>query len=159
MSEWFKSVPPVALERFLHSKLPPHVILVSCRPTMSVVHRQSGPFSRFKQKTCPNRISFFPECLQSIPELSFGMWPAPYVSWIFNNKKISRTTNFYFEKLTFSATSSISVKIEQNPDFEQNLIFFFVLRALNHCKRSQRGLRVVWDLLRAFYSRSRIRRH
>ena len=29
--------------------------------------------------------------------------------------------------------------------------FVFVLRALNHCKRSQHGLRFVWDVLRAFW--------
>ena len=46
--------------------------------------------------------------------------------------------------------SPISAKIDQNPDFEQNLVFFFVLSALNHCKRSQGGLRFVWHVLRAF---------
>ena len=44
----------------------------------------------------------------------------------------------------------ISVKIEQNPVFEQNLEFFFVLSALNYCKRSQGGLRFVSYVLRAF---------
>ncbi len=43
-----------------------------------------------------------------------------------------------------------SPKTEQNPDFEQNRMFFFVLSALNHCKRSQHELRFVWDVLRAF---------
>ena len=46
--------------------------------------------------------------------------------------------------------SPISAKTDQNPDFEQNLMFFFDLSALNHCKRSQGGLRFVWHVLRAF---------
>ena len=46
--------------------------------------------------------------------------------------------------------SAISAKTDQNPDFKQNRMFFFVLSALNHCKRSQRGLRFVWDVLRPF---------
>ena len=50
-----------------------------------------------------------------------------------------------------TATSPISAKTEQNPDFEQNLKFFFVLSPLNHCKRSQRGLRFVWDVLCDFW--------
>ena len=50
-----------------------------------------------------------------------------------------------------TAKSPISAKIDQKSDFEQNLKFFFVLRALNHCKRSQRRLRFVWDVLCAFW--------
>ena len=46
--------------------------------------------------------------------------------------------------------SPISAKTEQNPDFEKNLMFSFDLSALNHCKRSQRGLRFVCDVLCAF---------
>ena len=53
-------------------------------------------------------------------------------------------------KMLYLAKSPISVKIDQNPDFEQNLMFFFDLSALNHCKRSQGGLRFVWHVLRAF---------
>ena len=46
--------------------------------------------------------------------------------------------------------SPISAKIDQNPDFEENLVFTYVLSALNHCKRSKGGLRFVCDVLRAF---------
>ena len=45
--------------------------------------------------------------------------------------------------LCANGKSPISAKIDQNPDFEQNLVFSFVLRALNYCKRSQRDLRFV----------------
>ncbi len=44
----------------------------------------------------------------------------------------------------------ISAKIDQNPVFEQNLEFSLVLSTLNHCKRSQGGLRFVWYVVRAF---------
>ena len=53
-------------------------------------------------------------------------------------------------KMVYAAKSPISAKTDQNPDFEQHLEFFLVLTAPNHCKRSQRGLRFVWDVLRAF---------
>ena len=51
----------------------------------------------------------------------------------------------------YIAKSPISAKIDQNPDFEQNLKVFLVSRALNHCKRSQRGLRFVCDVLCDFW--------
>ena len=47
-------------------------------------------------------------------------------------------------------------KTDQNPDFGQNPYFFIVLSALNHCKRSQRGLRFLWDVLWVFYDIIRI---
>ena len=50
-----------------------------------------------------------------------------------------------------TAKSPISAKINQKPDFDQNLKIFFVLTALNHCKRFQRRLRFVWDVLCAFW--------
>ena len=53
-------------------------------------------------------------------------------------------------KKVYIAKSLISAKTDQNPDFEQNLVFFFDLSALNHCKRSQSGLRFVWHVLRSF---------
>ena len=45
--------------------------------------------------------------------------------------------------------SPISAKTEQNADFEQNLVFFFDLSTLNHCKRSKRGLRFVRHIFRS----------
>ena len=56
-----ESVAPVPPEGFLQSKLAPYVTLMFCRPTKSVVHRQSGPFSRFCAKTLSSQdfLRFF----------------------------------------------------------------------------------------------------
>ena len=53
-------------------------------------------------------------------------------------------------KMLDATKSPISAKTVQNPNSEQNLKFFFVLGALNHYKRPQRGLRFVGDVLCAF---------
>ena len=88
-----------------------------------------------------------PECSPSVPEVAEvcceGFWRD------FRCHPIGCSSDASM-KMVYAAKSPISAKTDQNPDFEQNLMFFFVLSALNHCRRSQCGVRFVWDVLRAF---------
>ena len=86
-----------------------------------------------------------PECSPSVPEVPRlcceGFWRD------FRCHPIGCPSDRLISKV-YIAKSPISAKTDQNPDFGQNLVFFVVLSALNHCKRSQRGLRFVCDVLR-----------
>ena len=91
MPLWFKSVAPVLPERFQHSKLAPHVTLVFCRPTKSVVHRQSGSlFQDLSKNPAQTRFSTifsdFEYSCASIP----GGAPSPCSKCGGRRKKVCR---------------------------------------------------------------------
>ena len=86
-----------------------------------------------------------PECSPSVPEVPGlcceGFWRD------FRCHPIGCPSDRSISTL-YTAKSPIWAKTDQNPDFGQNLVFFVVLSALNHCKRSQRALRFICDVLR-----------